>query len=80
MGFEPMIFFNILIQQINALNHSANLPLKIFYPAAGSPTTTMLRLHPGHYPYIQLNNIYKLQKIFIEQCNKNLNFHKNIHF
>lgn len=26
----------------------------IFHPATGSPTTTMLRLRPGYYPYGQI--------------------------
>ena len=29
MGFEPMILFNILVQQTNALNRSATYFLKI---------------------------------------------------
>lgn len=65
MGFEPMILFNILVQQTNALNRSATYFFKIkFYPATGSPTTTMLRLRPGYYPYGQtIIIIFYLKKL-----------------
>ena len=57
MGFEPMISFQYIDLADQCLKPLSQLIYGIinFNPAAGSPTTTMLRLHPGYHPYGQLN-------------------------
>jgi hypothetical protein len=66
-----MIFiFNTLITLARIfLEYQASLqesPSKGGDPAAGSPTATLLRLHPNHYPYLRHPHLipkYKLAKV-----------------